>query len=325
MIHAFDFIIILFISVIIDLIVGDPINKIHPVAWIGKYISYFIPKIKENRNRIHEREKGIIFTVITIFFFAFLIHSISIWFYNFSIILMIGFSIFILYSVIAIKSMENHVNTIILALQNNNIENARRCLSFIVSRNTKNLDEQHILSGAIESIADSTVDGVISPIFYFSIFGSTGAFIFRVISTLDSMIGYKNEYYEKIGWMAAKTDSYANYIPARITAIIMIFAAIISNADWKNSIRIFTKERKYTDSINSGHPISVLAGALRIRLEKVDHYSIGESLEKISIEKCKAAIKIMKITILVFCIIISIPIILILGILNWWNFLFGIF
>jgi adenosylcobinamide-phosphate synthase len=194
----------------------------------------------------------------------------------------------------------------------------------IVSRNTKNLDEQHILSGAIESIADGTVDGILSPLFYFSIFGSTGAFIFRIISTLDSMIGYKEKYYEKIGWMAAKADTYANYIPARTAAVLMIFAAIISKADWKNSIDIFKKERNHTISINSGHPISVLAGALRIRLEKLDHYSIGEPLEKISIEKCKTAIKIMKITILVFCMIIAIPIILILGSLNWWNFLFGI-
>ena len=233
-------------------------------------------------------------------------------------------SIFILYSVIAIKGMEKHINAITIALKNNDIENARRNLSMIVSRNTKNLDEQHILSGAIESIADGTVDGILSPLFYFSIFGSTGAFIFRIISTLDSMIGYKEKYYEKIGWMAAKADTYANYIPARTTAVLMIFAAIISKADWKNSIDTFKKERNHTISINSGHPISVLAGALRIRLEKLDHYSIGKPLEKISIEKCKTAIKIMKITILVFCMIIAIPIIFILCSLHWWNFLFGI-
>src|ERR1044072_1146317 len=151
MISVIDIILILISSVLIDLIIGDPINKIHPVAWIGKYISYFIPKIKENRKRVYERKKGIIFTFVTVFFFAVLIHSISIWLYNISIILMIGFSIYILYSVIAIKGMENHINAIILALQNNDIKNARKYLSFIVSRNTRNLDEEHILSGAIES------------------------------------------------------------------------------------------------------------------------------------------------------------------------------
>jgi adenosylcobinamide-phosphate synthase len=323
MISLFDFIIILLISVTMDLILGDPNNKIHPVAWLGKYITYFIPKIKDKKKR-NEKKNGIIFTSITITFFAILIQSILVCLYNINIILMMVLSIFILYSVIAIKGMEKHINAITIALKNNDIENARRNLSLIVSRNTKNLDEQHILSGAIESIADGTVDGILSPLFYFSIFGSTGAFIFRIISTLDSMIGYKEKYYEKIGWMAAKADTYANYIPARTTAVLMIFAAIISKADWKNSIDIFKKERNNTTSINSGHPISVLAGALRIRLEKLDHYSIGEPLEKISIEKCKMAIKIMKITILVFCMVIAIPIIFILGSLNWWNFLFGI-
>lgn len=324
MISLFDFIIILLLSVTMDWILGDANNKIHPVAWLGKYITYFIPKIKDKKKRNYEKKNGIIFTTVTIIFFAILIQSILVYLYNINIILMMVLSIFLLYSVIAIKGMEKHINAITISLQNNDIENARRNLSMIVSRNTKNLDEQHILSGAIESIADGTVDGILSPLFYFSIFGSTGAFIFRVINTLDSMIGYKETYYEKIGWMAAKADTYANYIPARTTAVLMIFAAIISKADWKNSINIFKKERNHTTSINSGHPISVLAGALRIRLEKLDHYAIGEPLEKISIEKCKMAIKIMKITILVYCMIISIPLILILGSLNWWNFLFGI-
>lgn len=324
MIASFDFIIILLISLTMDWILGDPDNKIHPVAWLGKYINYFIPKIKNKKKREYEKKNGIIFTTVTITFFAILIQSILVYLYNINMILMMVLSIFILYSVIAIKGMEKHINAITIALQNNDIENARKNLSMIVSRNTKNLDEQHILSGAIESIADGIVDGILSPLFYFSIFGSTGAFIFRLINTLDSMIGYKEKYFEKIGWMAAKADTYANYIPARITAVLMIFAAIISKADWKNSIDIFKKERNHTISINSGHPISILAGALRIRLEKIDHYTIGEPLEKISIEKCKMAIKIMKITILVFCMIIAIPIILIMGYLNWWNFLFGI-
>lgn len=324
MIASLDFIIILLISLTMDWILGDSHNKIHPVAWLGKYINYFIPKIKNEKKRNYEKKNGIIFTTVTITFFAILIQSILVYLYNINMILMMVLSIFILYSVIAIKGMEKHINAITIALQNNDIENARKNLSMIVSRNTKNLDEQHILSGAIESIADSIVDGILSPLFYFSIFGSTGAFIFRLINTLDSMIGYKEKYFEKIGWMAAKADTYANYIPARITAVLMIFAAIISKADWKNSIDIFKKERNHTISINSGHPISILAGALRIRLEKIDHYTIGEPLEKISIEKCKMAIKIMKITILVFCMIIAIPIILIMGYLNWWNFLFGI-
>jgi adenosylcobinamide-phosphate synthase len=315
---------ILLISILFDLMLGDPKNKIHPVAWLGKYINYFVSKIKIKGNRKYEKKNGILFTTLTITFFAVIIQLALVYLYHINFILMMILSIFILYSVIAIKGMEKHINAITTALQNNDIENARTNLSMIVSRNTRTLDEQHILSGAIESIADSIVDGILSPIFYFSLFGPTGAFIFRVINTLDSMIGYKESYFKNIGWIAAKADTYANFIPSRIAAVLMIFAANINNADWKNSITIFRKERNYTISVNSGHPISVLAGALRIRLEKVDYYSIGEPFEKISIEKCKMAIKIMKTTIVIFCIVVASPIIIILGFLNWWNIIFGV-
>ncbi len=323
MISSFHFLTILLMSIILDLILGDPNNKIHPVSWLGKFINYFVLKMKNKKYDKYEKINGVIFTTVTIAFFAVIIQLSLVYLYHIIWLLMMVLSIFILYSVIAIKGMEKHINAITTALQNNDIENARRNLSMIVSRNTESLDEQHILSGSIESIADSIVDGIISPIFYFSLFGPAGAFIFRLINTLDSMIGYKESYFENIGWIAAKADTYVNYIPSRIAAILMIFAAFINNADWKNSITIFRKERNNTISINSGHPISVLAGALRVRVEKVDHYIIGEPIEKISIEKCKIAINIMKTTILIFCILIASPFIIILGLLNWWNFIFG--
>lgn len=324
MISSFHFLIILLISILLDLILGDPNNRIHPVSWLGKYINYFVPKLKNEKNKKYEKKNGVIFTTITIAFFAVIIQMSLVYLFHITWLLMMLLSIFILYSVIAIKGMEKHINAITSALQNNDMENARTSLSMIVSRNTKNLDEQHILSGTIESIADSIVDGILSPIFYFSLFGPTGAFIYRVINTFDSMIGYKESYFVNIGWIAAKADTYVNYIPSRIAAVLMIFAAFINNADWKNSITIFRKERNYTISVNSGHPISVLAGALRVRVEKIDHYIIGEPFEKISIEKCKIAINIMKTTIIIFCIIIASPLIIILGLLNWWNFIFGI-
>ena len=324
MLSSIHFIFILLISIILDLIFGDPNNRIHPVAWLGKYINYFIPKIKKDKNKKYEKINGVIFTSLTIAFFGIILQISLVYLYHISFILMFILSIFILFSVIAIKGMEKHINAITTALQNNDIENARTNLSMIVSRNTKSLDEQHILSGTIESIADSTVDGILSPIFYFSLFGPTGAFIFRIINTFDSMVGYKESYFENIGWIAAKADTFANYIPSRITAILMIFAAFINKMDWKNSIILFRKERNSTISINSGQTISVLAGALRVRLEKLDHYSIGEPVENISIEKCKMAVKIMKTTILIFCLIIASPLIIILGFLNWWNFIFGL-
>jgi adenosylcobinamide-phosphate synthase len=219
--------------------------------------------------------------------------------------------------------MENHINMIIDALKRNDITVARKKLSLVVGRNTEDLDEQHIISGAIESIADSTVDGIISPIFYFSVFGSSGPFIFRVINTLDSMIGYRDLYFINIGWMAAKLDTYANYIPSRITSLFIIISSLFIKADWRNSIEILKRDRHHAVSVNSGYPMSAMAGALKVRLEKINYYQIGIPREELTIEKCTVAIKIMKISTVLFCLSFSIPLILLLGITKWWSIIFG--
>jgi len=239
-----------------------------------------------------------------------------------SVLIIIIYAI-ILKITIAIKGMEVHSVRIMKALEQKDLDNARFCLSMIVRRETKDLDEERILSGTIECISESTVDGVVSPIFFYSLFGPTGSFLFRIVNTLDSMIGYKDKYYENIGWMSAKLDTIANYIPSRITGILIVFSALIISADWKNSIRTMLKDHKKTSSLNAGYPISSMAGSLRVKLEKVGHYSVGESYDPLSIEKCKCAIIIMKLTAILSCILIFIPLISMLFALGWWNLLFG--
>jgi adenosylcobinamide-phosphate synthase len=126
----------------------------------------------------------------------------------------------------------------------------------IVRRETKNLDEQLILSGTIECISESTVDGVVSPIFFYSLFGPTGSFIFRIVNTLDSMIGYKDKYNENIGWMSAKLDTIANYIPSRLAGMLIVVSSLIISTDWRNSIRTMRRDHNKTSSLNAGYPIS---------------------------------------------------------------------
>jgi adenosylcobinamide-phosphate synthase len=220
--------------------------------------------------------------------------------------------------------MEKHARVIMSALKRSDLENAQYNLSMIVRRNTKTLDEQHVISGIIECISESTVDGIVSPLFYYSFFGPAGAFIYRIINTLDSMLGYKDNYYKNIGWMSARLDTIANYIPARITALLMIVSAGVIGADWKNSLQILQRDHNKTFSPNAGYPMATMAGALRIKLEKIGHYSLGESYEPSSVEKCKTAISIMKLTTILFCVILSIPLIAILYLAGWWGILFGI-
>jgi adenosylcobinamide-phosphate synthase len=314
-------------GVTIDFLFGDPSNRYHPVAWLGRFIGFFVPKLKDNSNNSakKERVKGLIFTTSLIITFGLVIHFIA-----FTTLHLLGavdviiFSTLILKITISIMGMEKHARVIMSALKRSDLENAQYNLSMIVRRNTKTLDEQHVISGIIECISESTVDGIVSPLFYYSFFGPAGAFIYRIINTLDSMLGYKDNYYKNIGWMSARLDTIANYIPARITALLMIVSAGVIGADWKNSLQILQRDHNKTFSPNAGYPMATMAGALRIKLEKIGHYSLGESYEPSSVEKCKTAISIMKLTTILFCVILSIPLIAILYLAGWWGILFGI-
>lgn len=326
MIISVSITLILIISIIIDILFGDPRNRYHPVAWIGKMTKYFIPKLKidKDHKKEFEKKRGTVFTVFFVLSSVIFIHlSLSFLCHYYYFIFFIV-SVYLLYSSISIKNLENHINMILDALRKKDIIDARKKLSMIVGRDTKDLEEQHVISGAIESVAESTVDGIISPLFYFSIFGSSGAFVFRIINTLDSMIGYRDNYFIDIGWMAAKFDTFANYMPARLTSIFIIVASFFIKANWKNSIKILKRDRHETPSLNSGYPMSAMAGALNVRLEKINFYQIGIPAEQLTVEKCKVAIKIMKIAVVLFCLSISIPFILLLGLVKWWNILFGI-
>ena len=313
-------------GIVIDFLFGEPSNKYHPVAWLGKLIGFFIPKLKESDNNSAKKEKenGTIFSISLVITFSLAIHFLTFTSLHLlgSIAIIIVLAL-ILKITIAIRSMEDSAGSIVDALERRDMHSARYNLSMIVRRETKNLDEQHVLSGTIECISESTVDGIVSPLFFYSFFGPAGAFIYRVINTLDSMVGYFDNYYMDIGYMSARLDTVANYLPARITALLMVISASIIGADWKNSMQILQRDHNKTLSPNAGYPMATMAGALRIKLEKIGHYSLGEGYEDTTIEKCLAAISIMKLTMILFCIIFSIPLISLLNLVGWWNFLFG--
>jgi adenosylcobinamide-phosphate synthase len=314
-------------AIVIDFLFGEPSNRHHPVAWLGKLIGFFIPKLKEHNDNSAKKEKenGIVFSISLIITFCLVIHFLTfISFHLLGSVTIIIVSALILKVTIAIRGMEDCAGAVIDALERCDIYNARYSLSMIVRRDTKSLDEQHVLSGTIECISESTVDGIVSPLFYYSFFGPAGAFIYRVINTLDSMVGYFDNYYKDIGCMSARLDTVANYLPARITALLMVISANIIGADWKNSMQTLQRDHNKTLSSNSGYPMATMAGALRIKLEKIGYYSLGEEYEDTTIEKCLTAISIMKMTTILFCIIFCVPLIILLNLVGWWSLLFGI-
>jgi|SRR5437016_10045172 len=305
----------------VDWLFGDPPNKYHPVAWLGRLIDYCVPRLKGGP----EKAKGAVFAVSLVLGLALAVH-----FLVFASMVVGGIialaltSAIILKITIAVRSMEKHTKVITSCLEAGDLSRARQSLSMIVRRSTNDLDEQHILSAAIECISESTVDGITGPIFYYSLFGPAGAFAYRAINTLDSMVGYKDEYFKDIGWMSARVDTVANYLPARITAFLMVTSAKILGADWKKSLSMLQRDHAKTFSSNAGYPMATMAGALRVRLEKIGHYALGDPQEPTSIEKCKAAISMMKLSTLLFCLGVSAPIISILYLTGWWRLFLGI-
>jgi len=315
-------IIVVISALILDFIIGDPKNKFHPTSWIGSLIAKIVPVVK-NESPKKEKLGGIILVILVTSIVSTLlvilnlgIQSISIEFLG--IVVSIIVSIILLKTTIAIRGMEKHAMAVMDSLDQNDLDAARNNLSMIVKRNTKNLDKNHVLSGTLESISENTVDGVTGPLFYFSFFGIIGAFVYRIVNTIDSMIGYKTSIFQNVGWFGANCDKVLNYLPARITSVMMVLSALILGHDWKKSYKIMRRDGKNTDSPNAGYPMAALAGALGTQFEKINHYSVGEGDIELTKDHLHSAISLMKMTSILFCLIFTIPIIIALSYLGWW-------
>lgn len=304
----------------IDYLLGDPPNRYHPVAWLGRLIGFFVPRLKGGAEKI----KGAAFAIFIVAAMGLLVHLLAyVSMYLAGAVALAIVSIIMLKISVAVRGMERHAKAITSCLEAGDMAGAQHNLSMIVRRKTDDLDEQHILSATIECVSESTVDGITGPIFYYSLLGPGGAFAYRTINTLDSMVGYKDDYYKNIGWMSARLDTISNYIPARITAFLMVVSAKMLGADWKNSLQMLHRDHDKTFSPNAGYPMATMAGALRVRLEKIGHYALGDGQELATLEKCKTAISIMKLTMLLFCLVFSVPVMSILYLAGWWRLLLG--
>ncbi len=301
-------VIILFLAILIDTILGDPPNRYHTTAWIGKVIGYLKPRLK-SRDASKEVRNGALIAILIIAIVSLPLSIFSL-FAEFNMIASVIIASILLKLTISIRSMEDHAMRVVDALNSNDIELARRELSMIVARDTSNLDKEHIISAVIESIGENTTDGITGALFYYSLFGITGAFAYRAINTLDAMLGYKDDYHKNIGYASAMLDTIANMIPSRLVAIITILSSILLRFDWRNAIRIIARDSKNTESLNAGWSMAGYAGALRIRLEKLGYYSIGDAHEQLDIEHCYKALLLMKVNALLFILLITLPLLI---------------
>ena len=315
-------IVIVGFALLLDFLIGDPKTKYHPTAWIGKLIAVLVPFTRNNSPKkelfggilIVFAVVAIVSTLLVALDFGISLLTIDI----VSLVVSIVVGSILLKTTIAIRGMQKHALSVVDALEKDDLDSARNHLSMIVKRNTKHLDKNHISSAVLESVSENTVDGITGPLFYYAIFGLPGAFVYRAINTIDSMVGYKTSLFRNIGWFGANCDTILNYIPSRLTGLVMILSALILGYNWKESFYIMRRDGKKLESPNAGFPIAALAGALGTKLEKINYYAVGDGNIEFTKSHIISAIRLMKVSSILFCGLVTVPIISALSFLGWW-------
>lgn len=207
----------------------------------------------------------------------------------------------LIYFCISSKALVVEGYKVVKFLLINDLDGARKQLSFIVGRDTASLSKEGIIRAVVETIAENMADGVIAPLFYAMIFGAPLAFAYKAVNTLDSMFGYKNDEYIEFGYFPAKLDDIFNFIPARITGMLIILASAFLGYDYKNSFKIYRRDRHNHTSPNSAHPEAAIAGALGVQLGGANYYfgklvskpTIGDKIKEIDINDVKKTAKVL--------------------------------
>ena len=288
---------------IIDFFVGDPTIIPHPVILIGKLISCLEKLLRAifPKTKAGERAGGIILAIAVPLVSAGVTSGILYLCYRVSIWLYFAISCIMCWQIFAARCLEREAKKVAKALKDEGLDAGRRQVSMLVGRDTESLTEEQVIKATVETVAENTTDGVISPLIYMMLFGAAGGFFYKSINTMDSMVGYKNDRYMYFGTAAAKLDDAANFIPARIAAVFMILSAYLLRFDGKAAAKVWKRDRRKHKSPNSAQTESVCAGALHIQLGGNASYfgvmhekpTIGDDIRKIHINDIKRSCSLM--------------------------------
>ena len=323
--ELFCFVVLAFLlSLVIDIIFGELPTRIHPVVIVGSLINFF----KKIFIKIKSKMSGLLVIIgvccvsSVILFIIYYISSLNV------ILLFIVFSI-LLSSTYSVNMLLQTAVDVEDALRES-IDKARQLVSYLVSRNTDELTESFIVSAAIESLTENITDSYVAPVFYYFVFAlvilhcpvNDGLFylllipmLYRIFNTLDAMLGYKSEELIHIGFFPAKIDDVLNYIPARISGIFVVISAYLLGLDGKNAYKIMMRDARKCPSPNSGYTMATTAGALNIQLVKKETYILGDDNKDITKDDISKAVKLSKLTMILFTITIILLFILIYVIL----------
>jgi adenosylcobinamide-phosphate synthase len=277
-----DIILILLVALAVEFTIGDPPNAVHPVAWIGKAIT-FLERLGFIAGKTYQFAFGMVMTIGLTAIVTLAALFIVVWLKDINYVLYViaaGILLKMTFSFVYLRKTALHIKHLIE--KDETLDQARFELRALVSRNTSKLSRPYLVSATVESVSESLCDSLVSPLFFFVVFSMFGpfglpaAFGFRVVSTFDSMIGYHGKY-EYLGKFPARLDDVLNYIPARLSALMVIVAAWLTKMGAKRTWQIAKVDHLKTESPNAGWPMSAAAGALRVQFEKIDHYRLGRA------------------------------------------------
>ncbi|MCQ5364979.1 adenosylcobinamide-phosphate synthase CbiB [Anoxybacillus salavatliensis] len=290
------------LALLLDRIFADP-RRFHPVCWIGKMIAFMDRRLNKGKWR---KGKGI-FTLFVVCTVTLIIsYGLIASAYRLSFIFGIFIEAMIIFTSIAPTSLANAAYDVLDPLEKGDIDEARKNVGMIVGRDTKTLQQEGIVRACVETVAENTSDGVTAPLFYAFIGGGALAMLYRAVNTCDSMLGYKNERYAQFGWASARLDDVLNYIPARLTAFVMLFVHRANKREWK----LLFRDARNHSSPNSGWCEAAMAALLHVQLGGVNTYhgvicvrpTIGDASVPLAARHIKRAVAIMIRTTVAFTI-----------------------
>lgn len=257
-----------------DALIGDPRSKFHPVVLIGNLISFLEKILRHDEDGYIKKicKGGILVSLVLLISYGAGVLILILASLTKSFTVKIFVEAIVLSFMISPRSLAEAARELYYLLTVGNLAQARYKVGWIVGRDTNYLNEGEIVRATVETVSENTVDGIISPLFYFAVGGLPLAVAYRAVNTMDSMLGYKNEKYLYFGRVAAQLDDVANFIPARITAILFIVAALILKLDYKNAFDMMKRDAHKHPSPNGGYAEATVAGALNIQLGGINSY-----------------------------------------------------
>jgi adenosylcobinamide-phosphate synthase len=297
-------------ALVIDLALGEPPRVIHPVVWMGKVIS-FLERVNVGRSPLVQFIYGVVITLIMVGLFTAPAYFILFYLKNLNFAAYVIVGAVLLKFTFSLRELRQVALRVKGLLLREKLDEARFELRALVSRDTQNLPKPLLVSATVESVAESTCDSFVAPLLYFllpllfgvpGLFGVVGAVAYRVVNTLDAMVGYHRKY-EYLGKFASKSDDVLNFIPARLTALLLALATFLSRRGAQASWRAVLSEHSKTESPNAGWPIAAMAGGLSVQLEKVGYYRVGKANAHLAPETIDAALKLMLIAMLTWVVI----------------------